>query len=38
LQELLERAGFAVKRVCGDYEGQQFSPSSNRLILVASAK
>lgn len=38
LKELLETAGFAVKRVCGDYEGQQFSLSSNRLILVASAK
>ena len=38
LQGLLESAGFAVKGVYGDYEGQQFSPSSNRLILVASAK
>jgi ubiquinone/menaquinone biosynthesis C-methylase UbiE len=38
LQGLLEKAGFTVKRVSGDYEGQQFSPDSNRLILVASAK
>ncbi len=38
LQGLLEKAGFAVKQVYGDYEGQQFSPDSNRLILVATAK
>ncbi len=38
LQKLLEKAGFAVKQVYGDYEGQQFSPDSNRLILVANAK
>ena len=38
LQGLLEQAGFMVKRVYGDYEGQQFSPVSDRLILVAEAK
>lgn len=38
LQELLEEAGFAVKQVYGDYEGEQFSPDSNRLILVAHAE
>ena len=34
---LLEGAGFMVKRVYGDYDGQSFSPDSNRLILVAAA-
>jgi SAM-dependent methyltransferase len=38
LQGLLERAGFTVNSVYGDYEGQVFSPNSNRLILVATAK
>jgi SAM-dependent methyltransferase len=38
LRDLLEKAGFAVKQVYGDYEGQQFSPDSNRLIFVANAK
>ena len=38
LQALLEAAGFAVKLVYGDYDGQSFSPESVRLILVASAK
>ena len=38
LQGLLEKAGFAVNQVRGDYEGQQFSPDSNRLILVTCAK
>ncbi len=33
---VLENAGFAVKQVYGDYEGQPFSPNSSRLILVAS--
>jgi SAM-dependent methyltransferase len=37
LRGLLEQAGFVVKRVYGDYEGQQFSPASDRLILVAGA-
>ena len=38
LQVLLEKAGFMVKRVYGDYDGQSFSRNSSRLILVASAK
>ena len=38
LQMLLEQAGFIVKRVYGDYDGQSFSRNSSRLILVASAK
>jgi hypothetical protein len=35
LQWLLEKAGFSVNAVYGDYYGQSFSPNSNRLILVA---
>ncbi len=38
LQGLLENAGFMVKRVYGDYDGQSFSSKSHRLILVAAAK
>lgn len=38
LQILLDKAGFMVNRVYGDYEGQKFSADSSRLILVASAK
>lgn len=38
LQEQLETAGFTVKHTYGDYEGQQFNPVSNRLILVATTK
>jgi ubiquinone/menaquinone biosynthesis C-methylase UbiE len=38
LQDLLEKTGFVVKQVYGDYVGQQFSPDSKRLILVATAK
>jgi len=38
LQVLLEEAGFMVKHVYGDYDGQIFSHNSNRLILVANAK
>jgi SAM-dependent methyltransferase len=38
LQALLEKTGFMVKRVYGDYNGQNFSRNSSRLILVASAK
>ena len=38
LQALLEEAGFMVKHVFGDYDGQNFSCNSNRLILVANAK
>jgi len=38
LRDLLEKAGFVVKRVYGDYEGQKFSLESKRLILVATAK
>ena len=38
LQVLLEKAGFVVNRVYGDYEGQNFSPNSSRLILIVYAK
>ena len=38
LQDLLKKADFRVEGVYGDYDGQKFSPESNRLILVASAK
>jgi SAM-dependent methyltransferase len=38
LQDLLQKTGFVIKQVNGDYEGQQFSPDSNRLILVARKK
>jgi ubiquinone/menaquinone biosynthesis C-methylase UbiE len=38
LQGLLEKAGFAVKRVYADYEGQDFSANSSRRILVATAR
>ena len=38
LQGLLEKAGFAVNRVYGGYEGENFSPNSPRLISVAVAK
>lgn len=38
LRGLLEKAGFAVREVLGDYEGQPFSRESARLIFVASAR
>ena len=38
LHVLLGKAGFLVNRVYGDYEGQNFSVASSRLIVVASAK
>jgi SAM-dependent methyltransferase len=38
LQELLLEAGFLVNRVYGDYERQDFSADSNRLIILANAK
>ncbi len=38
LQVLLEKAGFTVNGIYGDYEGQCFSSNSSRLILIASAK
>jgi len=38
LQGLIEKAGFSVKAVYGDYEGQTFSVESHRLILVANIK
>ena len=38
LHVLLGKAGFLVNRVYGDYEGQNFSIDSSRLIVVASAK
>ena len=38
LQELLLEAGFLVNRVYGDYEKQDFSVNSNRLIVLANAK
>jgi SAM-dependent methyltransferase len=38
LQDLLKKADFRVDGVYGDYDGKKFSPESNRLILVASAK
>jgi len=34
LQDLLEKAGFKLNSVYGDYEGQDFSSSSRRLIFV----
>lgn len=38
LERLLEQAGFAVGHVYGGYGEEQFSPDSDRLILIASAK
>jgi len=38
LQLLLEAAGFMVKHVYGDYDGQSFSRNSSRLIFIASAE
>ena len=38
LEGLLEKAGFAVERVYGGYERENFSPNSPRLILVAETK
>lgn len=37
LQVLLEKAGFVVKHVYGDYDGQRFSVNSSRLIVVANS-
>ena len=38
LQRLIEGASFTVNTVYGNYDGRIFSPNSDRLILVASAK
>jgi len=38
LEEALNEADFAVKRVLGGYEGQPLSHDSDRLILIASAE
>ena len=38
LEGLLSEAGFSVELVLGDYEGQQFSAQTPRLIILASAK
>jgi SAM-dependent methyltransferase len=38
LADFLESTGFAVKRVLGNYERQDFSVDSSRLIVVATAK
>jgi SAM-dependent methyltransferase len=37
LNEMLFEAGFVVERVCGGYEGQDFSVKSTRLIVFADA-
>jgi SAM-dependent methyltransferase len=37
LKDLLFGAGFVVERVCGGYEGQDFSVKSLRLIILADA-
>jgi ubiquinone/menaquinone biosynthesis C-methylase UbiE len=37
LQGIVEKAGFSVKAVYGDYEGQTFSSESSRLIFIAKA-
>ncbi len=37
LKDLLFGAGFVVERVCGGYEGQDFSAKSLRLIILADA-
>jgi hypothetical protein len=36
LEGLLKKAGLAIKGVYGGYEGEDFSPNSPRLILVAN--
>ena len=38
LVRMLEKAGFAIKKIYGGYEEENFSPESLRLILVAFAK
>ncbi len=38
LQGLLEKEGFSMNKVYGGYDGENFSPNSSRLIMVASAK
>jgi ubiquinone/menaquinone biosynthesis C-methylase UbiE len=38
LEGLLEKAGFAVNKVYGGYEGENFDPNSSQLIVVANAK
>jgi hypothetical protein len=38
LEDLLERTGFYVNQVFGDYEEEDFSPNSPRLIAVANSK
>jgi SAM-dependent methyltransferase len=37
LRAMLEKSGFCVEQVYGDYEGQDFSSVSKRLILVTTA-
>jgi ubiquinone/menaquinone biosynthesis C-methylase UbiE len=37
LNEMLVEAGFLVERVCGGYEGQDFTVKSTRLIILADA-
>ena len=37
LKDMLFEAGFVVERVCGGYEGQDFSVKSLRLIILADA-
>jgi len=37
LNEMLVEAGFVVERVCGGYEGQDFTGKSLRLIILADA-
>jgi SAM-dependent methyltransferase len=37
LQGMLEKAGFKMQAVYGDYEGQSFSADSSRLILVSGS-
>jgi hypothetical protein len=38
LQELLFEAGFRVNQVYGDYEKQDYSAGSSRLIVLAVAR
>ena len=38
LEGLLEKAGFSVNQVYGDYEEEDFSPNSPRLIVVANTE
>jgi SAM-dependent methyltransferase len=38
LKRLIEQAGFTVNAVYGNYDNQSFSPSSSRLIFIASSE